>query len=153
MRGDIALFMGLVAIIGGGITVAFVFIFGGSGGGSTCDSPLASIGESDISQFGFQTRDVGLTRVIQAAYAGNLEAVTEVWLANDSELRNFTHNVDPSLREVDEALGRKLCEAVISIEEELALDRRPAVVARQATRIRDILRDAAEALGYAPPSE
>ncbi|MEE9285690.1 MAG: hypothetical protein V3V35_08200, partial [Dehalococcoidia bacterium] len=67
MRGDIALFMGLVAVIGGGIIVAVVLMTGGGGGGNPCDDSLVPLGESDISQLGFQTEDVGLTRMIQSA--------------------------------------------------------------------------------------
>ncbi len=152
MRGDIALFLGLVAVIGGGITLAVVFIFGeGDGGGNIlCDEPPVPRGESDISQIGFQAGDVGLATVIEAATAGDLEAAEEAFFG---DLQDSTHEVDPAIREVDEELAKELCEAVISIEEELALDRRPSVVARQATRIRDILRDAAEALGFARPGE
>ncbi len=44
MRGDIALFLGLVAVLGGGITLAVVFIFsegdGDGGGNILCDEPL-----------------------------------------------------------------------------------------------------------------
>ena len=152
MRGDIVLFLGLVTVIGGGIIAAVVFLLGGGeGGGSACNDPLPPLADSDISQLGFQTEDVGLTRMAEATSAGNLDSATEFWYDNDSEVHNFTHDVDAPLREADEELAKKLCEAVISIEEELALDRRPSVVARQATRIRDILRDAAEALGFARP--
>ncbi len=155
MRGDIALFMGLVAIIGGGIVAAFVFIFGGSGGDGggniLCDEPLDPQGQSDISQIGFQAEDDGLTSVIQAASAENLEAVTEVWHADDSELHDFTHNVDQLLLEADEELAEELCEAVNGLEDELSINRRPDRVALQATRIRELLRDAAEALGYPRP--
>ncbi len=152
MRGDIALFLGLVAVIGGGITLAVVFIFGegdGDGGGNIlCDEPLIPLCESDISQLGFQTEDVGLTRIIQFATAGDLEGAESAFFG---DVHNFTHNVDPAIREVDEELAKALCEAAIDIEEELALDRRADRIAGQATRIRELLRDAAEALGYARP--
>ncbi len=149
MRGDIVLFLGLVTVIGGGIVAAVVLFFGGGeGAGSPCDDPLPPLGESDISQLGFLAEDIGLTRMIEATSVGNLEAVNEAFYG---DVQNFTHNVDPSLREVDEALAKKLCEAVISIEEELALDRRPSVIAGQATRIRELVQDAAEALGFARP--
>ncbi len=152
MRGDIVLFLGLVTVIGGGIIAAVVFLLGGGeGGGSACNDPLPPLGDSDISQLGFEMEDVGLTMMAEAISVGNLESATEFWYDNDSEVHDFTHDVDAPLREADEELAKELCEAVISIEEELALDRRPSVVARQATRIRDILRDVAEALGFARP--
>ncbi len=148
MRGDIALFLGLVGVIGGAVIVAVIFVFGGGSGNSTCDRALPALGESEISQLGFQTEEVGLTRMIQAATVGNLEEAESAFFG---DIHNFTHNVDAPLRAVDEPLATELCEAVIQIEEELAFDRRVDRVAIEATRIRDHLRDAAEALGYARP--
>ena len=150
MRGDIALFLGLVAVIGGGIVVAVVFIFGNNGGGGSnaCDNALAPLGRSDISQAGFQAEDVGLTRVIQAATARDLTAAEDAFFG---DVHNFTHNVDPPVRAVDAKMAKDLCKTVIHIEEELAIDRRVDVIATDAARIRELLRDGAEALGYARP--
>ncbi|MCH7836012.1 MAG: hypothetical protein IH864_04010 [Chloroflexi bacterium] len=150
MRGDIALFLGLVAVIGGGIILAVVFLFGGGGdgGSSACDSPLPPLGESEVSQLGFQTEEVGLTKVIEAATVGNLEAAESAFFG---DVHNFTHNVDAPLREVDEELAIKLCEEITEIEEELAFGRRISVIAGQATRLRELIQDAAEALGFARP--
>ena len=152
MRGDIALFLGLVAVIGGGIVIGVVFLLGGNGGGgnSACDNALPPLGESDISQAGFQAEDVGLTRVIQAATAGDLPAAEDAFYG---EVHGFTHNADAPLRPVDEELARELCRAVIDIEEDLVVDRRVDVIAADAARIRDLLRDTAEALGYARPGD
>jgi len=153
MRRDIALFLGLVAIICGGIIAAVIFLFDDGGGGesSVCDNPLAPRGESDISQLGFQTEDAGLARVIEAASAGDLQATEEAFFG---DVHNFTRDVDQRLREVDEELAKELCEAVMTLEEELfATDPSADAIAKHATRIRDLLRDAAEALGYARPGE
>ena len=151
MRGDIVLFLGLVTVIGGGIVAAVLFLLGGGGGGgSACDDPLPPLADSDISQLGFQTQDVGLTRMAEATSVGNLDSATEVWYDNDSELHNFTHDVDAPLREADEELAKELCEAVIRFEDEL-ISERVGRVATEAIRVRDLLRDAAEALGFAPP--
>ncbi len=151
MRGDIVLFLGLVTVIGGGIVAAVVFLLGGGGGGgSACDDPLPPLADSDISQHGFQTQDVGLTRMAEATSVGNLDSATEVWYDNDSELHNFTHDVDAPLREADEELAKELCEAVIRFEDEL-ISERVGRVATEAIRVRDLLRDAAEALGFARP--
>ena len=151
MRGDIVLFLGLVTVIGGGIVAAVVFLLGGGGGGgSACDDPLPPLADSDISQLGFQTQDVGLTRMAEATSVGNLDSATEVWYDNDSELHNFTHDVDAPLREADEELAKELCEAVIRFEDEL-ISERVGRVATEAIRVRDLLRDAAEALGFARP--
>ena len=150
MRGDIALFLGLVAVIGGGIVVAVIFIFGDSGGGgnNACDNALAPLGKSDISQAGFQAEDAGLAKVVQAASAGDLTATEAAFFG---DVHNFTHNADPPLRAVDEQMAKDLCNSVIHIEEELAIDRRVNIIATDAARIQQLLRDAAEALGYARP--
>ena len=141
-----------MAVIGGGIVVAVIFIFGDSGGGANnaCDNALAPLGASEISQAGFQAEDAGLAKVIQEASAGNLPAAEDAFFG---DVHNFTHNVDQPLRPVDEELARDLCESVIHIEEELAIDRRVDVIATDAARIRDLLRDTAEALGYARPGD
>jgi hypothetical protein len=138
-----------VAVIGGGIVVAVIFLLGGNGGGNNaCDNALPPLGRSDISQAGFQAEDAGLAKVIQAASAGNLPAAEDAFFG---DVHGFTHNVDQPLRPVDEELARDLCESVIHIEEELAIDRRVDVIASDAAGIRALLRDAAEALGYARP--
>jgi len=140
-----------VAVIGGGIVVAVIFLLGGNGGGNNaCDNALPPLGRSDISQAGFQAEDAGLAKVIQAASAGNLPAAEDAFFG---DVHGFTHNVDQPLRPVDEELARDLCESVIHIEEELAIDRRVDVIASDAARIRALLRDAAEALGYARPGD
>lgn len=151
MRGDIALFLGLVALIGGGIVAAIIFVVGDGGGGNNlCDQPLPPIGESDISQPAFQAEDAGLTTVIQAALAGDLPAAQNAF---SGDVRKFTYDVDQRLREVDEELAKELCQAVNRIEEELTVNQRADRIAIEATRIRDLLRQAAEALGYARPGE
>ncbi len=153
MRRDIALFLGLVAIICGGVIAAVIFAFR-DGGGSVCDRPLAPLGESEISQTGFQTEDAGLTRVIDAARTENIQAVNDAFYANNSEIHNFTYNIDQRLREENEKLAKDLCEAVIELEEEL-LRAQPStdVILVDAWRVRYLLRDAAEVLGYERPVE
>ena len=150
MRGDIVLFLGLVTVIGGGIIVTVVLFLGGGGGGagSPCDDPLLPLGESEISQMGFQAQDAGLARVAQAAAAGDLEAAESAFFG---DVHSFTHDVDAPLREADEELAIELCEMIVEIEEELVIGRSISVIAGQATRIRELIQDAAEALGYARP--
>ena len=138
-----------MAVIGGGIVVAVIFLLGGNGGGNNaCDNALPPLGRSDISQAGFQAEDAGLAKVIQAASAGNLPAAEDAFYG---DVHGFTHNVDAPLRPINEEMATDLCETVIHIEEELAIDRRVDVIASDAARIRALLRDAAEALGYARP--
>jgi hypothetical protein len=156
MRRDIALFLVLVTVIGGGVIAAAIFLWGSGGGGgsSVCDQPLLPQGESVISQTDFQTEDAGLTVVIDAARAGNIQAVNDAYYANNSEIHSFTYDVDQSLREENEELAKELCEAVIELEEEL-LDAQPStdVILVDAWRVRFLLRAAAEALGYERPVE
>jgi len=140
-----------VAVIGGGIVVAVILFLGGNGGGNNaCDNALSPLGRSDISQAGFQAEDAGLAKVIQASSAGNLPAAEDAFFG---DVHNFTHNADQPLRPVDEELAKDLCESVIHIEEELAIDRRVDVIATDAARIRALLQDAAEALGYVRPGD
>lgn len=154
MRVDIEVLVGLLALIAGGVIVAVILLLGNGGGSSVCDRPLAPLSDSKISQLAFEAEDVGLARVIEAASAGNAAAAEQAFsYANGGEIRNFTHNVDAPLREVDEELAKELCEAVIEIEEAFLSDRRPDRVAMEATRLRETMRDAAEAMGYARPGE
>jgi hypothetical protein len=146
LRGDIALFLGLVAVIGGGIVSGHLHI--GDSGGTTPAITPSPLGESEISQAGFQAEDAGLAKVIQAASASDLTAAGAAFF---SVVHNFTHNADPPLRAVDEQMAKDLCKTVIHIEEELAIDRRVNIIASDAARIRELLRNGAEALGYARP--
>lgn len=131
--------------------MAVVWLLGNGGGSSPCDNPLPPLGESaERSQAAFQEEDVALTRVVEAAQAGNLTAVDQTFFG---EVHNFTHNVDPPFREIDEDGAKDLCGAVIRLEEELAFDRRPDVIATEATLVRDHIRDAAVALGYDRPGQ
>jgi hypothetical protein len=94
-----------------------------------------------------------MARVIQAASVGSLEAAESAFFG---DIHNFTHNVDEPLRQVNEELAKELCEAVIRLEEELPpLSAQPSAdrIAMEATSIRELLQDAAEALGYARPGE
>ena len=152
MRGDILLFLSLVIVIGGGVIAAVMLLWGGGGGGGSgvCDRPLAPLANGEISQVAFQAEDAGLIRVIDAASAGDLPATHKAFF---DEVRSFTYDVDQPLREVDEELAKELCEAVNTIEEELTVNQRTDRVAMEATRIRELIRDAAEALGYARPGE
>ena len=62
-------------------------------------------------------------------------------------IHNFTHNIDPDLRSVDEEKAQLLCEAVLDLED--ALERSSdSLAATDATRVRDLLREAAQILGY-----
>ena len=149
MRGDIVLFLALVGVIGGAIVIGVVLLVDGGSSDPCGDAlPPLSGGQADVSQEGFNDEDAGLTQVIQAAEAGNIPAVEAAFFG---EVHNFTHNVDPAIREADEELAKEICGVVIELEEELAFERRTDVIARQAAQIREMLRDGAELLGYERP--
>lgn len=110
-----------------------------------CNSPLPPLGTSDISEAGFRAEDEAFGEVISVAEADDIAAVEATFFG---DAHNFTHNVDIVIRDVDEGLASDLCEAVIALEEELAFDRRSDVIAKRATRTRDLLREGAQVLGY-----
>lgn len=66
-------------------------------------------------------------------------------------VHNFTHNVDGPVRDKDEDLAKELCEAVIELEEDFASHASSFDTSLDAQRLRDLLREAAQVLGYPPP--
>jgi hypothetical protein len=150
MRRDILLFLGLLLVIGAGATGTIVFVLGSGDGDDVCDRPLAPLGTSDVSEQSFQSEDVHLTRVVDFAARENLVAAEGTFF---SHIHSFIHNIDPPIRATDGRLAKELCQAVLRIEEEFAGERRTDVIAAEAARMRDIVRDGAEAMGYARPGE
>jgi hypothetical protein len=122
-------------------------VLGGGGGGSQCDDPLAPLGSSEISAEAFQEEDAALGRVIGFLQSGDRVAAEAAFYG---PVHNFTHNADPPLREQDEELAKELCEAVLVLEESFITGTTPDV-ATDTQRVRDLLRDAAVALGYPRP--
>jgi hypothetical protein len=120
---------------------------GGDGGGSRCDEELPALGPSDISAAGFTAEDAALTQVIDMLRAGDRAGAEAAFYG---PTHNFTHGVDPPLREVDEDAARELCEAVYDLEESFISAPSPTVAA-DLELVRDLLRDAAESLGYPRP--
>jgi len=141
------LLLGLAALlIGGGI---FFVVSGGlSGGGSTCDKALVALETSDLSAKGFAQEDSGLAQVIDLINRGDRSGAESAFYG---PVHNFTHNVDPSIREKDQQLGRQLCQAVLKIEDDLAFGASSLDVGLDAQHIRDLLRQAARAPGYSSP--
>ncbi len=136
------LMLGLAAVLIGGLV--FLVAGGGlGGGGGGCDKPLVPLETSDISASGLAQEDAGLARVIEAADRG---AMDEVESAFYGPVHNFTHNVDPPIREKDEALAKQLCEAVIKIEEDLVANPSPLDISLDARRIREYAEAIAEEL-------
>lgn len=138
--------LGLIVVI----AVGGFFVLTNSGGnGGTCDQELPPLGSSEISQRAFDEEDEALTRVIAMLNAGDRAGAESAFFGPP---HNFTHNVDPPVRQKDSALAKQLCEAVIVVEEGLATPSRPS--SQIAAGIQDmqiLIRDSAEALGYNRP--
>lgn len=151
MRGDIALFLGFIGIVGGAIIITVLLVFrSGEDPPGACEDPLPPLGTSNISQRGFLEQDLGMTRVVEAAAAGDLRTAQDEFFG---DVHNFAHNVDPEIRKHDEELGKLLCQSVIALEEEFAFSEDPDNIALEAIRVREILRDAAVLLGYERPGD
>ena len=155
MPGDILKFLGLVTVIGGALVAGVIFLVGDGGGGTNlCDEPLLPLSEGEVSQMDIQAGDAGLASVIEAASRGNVEAANEAFYASNSEINNFTRNMDQPLREVDEEMAKDLCEAATKLGKEFVADEPKAdAITASAIRLRHLVGDAAEALGYARPDE
>lgn len=122
----------------------------GSAGGSTCSKPLAPLGdESPLPSAAFQSEDSSLGLVVDRASSGDRAGAESAFYGS---VHNFTHNVDKPLRDKDAALGKDLCHAVLDLEEALTSDISPLDLSTKVERVRQILRDAAVALGYERPS-
>jgi hypothetical protein len=119
----------------------------GGGGGSTCDNPLANIGPAQVNAESFVDAEASMTRVVGALEAGD-RAGAESFFYGDTH--NFTHAVDPELRDVDEQAAKDLCQAVLDIEESMISGSNAAAL-NDARRVREALRDAAEILGFPRP--
>lgn len=139
--------MGLIVLvfIGGYFVVSGAL---GGSSGSTCDSALAPLGTSIVDADAFVEEDAGLTRVLGLLEQGDRQAAEAAFYG---PVHNFMHNVDPPLREVDEAMAKDLCRAVIDLENNLASRATDLELIGSLTAVHDLLRDAAEALGYPRP--
>jgi len=138
--------LGLIVVIAVG---GFFFITesGGDDGG-TCDQELPPLGSSEISQSAFDEEDAALTRVISMLNVGDREGAQSAFFG---PAHNFTHNVDPPVRQKDQALARQLCEAIVIVEEGFPLGLASSQLATGMQDVQNLIRDSAEALGYQRP--
>ncbi|HUF52638.1 MAG TPA: hypothetical protein VMR52_02540 [Dehalococcoidia bacterium] len=118
-----------------------------SGGGGPCDEGLEPLGGSTVDAETFATVDASLGRVVTALQSGDRDGARANFYG---PTHNFTHAVEPPLREVDDEAARNVCEAVLSIETTIEQGSF-ADAATDAQTLRDSLRDAAVALGYPRP--
>ncbi len=133
------------------IMIGGFFALGGAiGGSSTCARPLVPLGdETPLSSQAFQEEDAALAVVVERAATGDRAGAESTFYG---EVHSFTHNTDKPLREKDETLGKDLCHAVLDLEESLTSEISSISLSTRVQRVREILRDAAVALGYERPT-
>lgn len=139
--------IGLIVMVFVGGYFAISGAFGGSSS-SSCDNALPPLGTSVVDADAFAEEDAGLTKVLDLLEQGDRAGAEAAFYG---PVHNFTHNVDPPLREVDEPLAKELCKAVIELENSLASRATDVEIIGQVETVQEILRDAAEALGYPRP--
>lgn len=137
----------------GAIIVVFAGLWTGAGllageGAATCDEPLAPLGTSAISAQAFASEEIALTQVVDALNRGDRAGAEAQFFG---PIHGFTHNVDPPVRERDEPLAKRLCQAVIKVEDGLTARADNLKLASDIGAVRDILREVAVALGYPDP--
>ena len=132
------------------LAVGGYFVVSGvtGGGGSTCDKALPPLGASDVSARAFIQEDADLGKVIDMLNRGDKNAAESAFYG---PVHNFTHNVDPAVRQKNEQLAKDLCQAVLKIEDDLAFNATTQQASASLQRVRDLLRDAAQAAGYPRP--
>ncbi len=118
------------------------------GGGGACDTALLPLGVSDVSAKTFIQEDADLGKVIDMLNRGDKNAAESAFYG---PVHNFTHNVDPSVRQKNDQLAKDICQAVLKIEDDLAFNATTQQASASLQRVRDLLRDAAEAIGYPRP--
>lgn len=139
--------LGVIALFFVGAFFVFREISGGDGGG-VCDEPLAPLDGAEISAQSFADEDAALTSVISMLNLGDRAGAEGAFFG---PVHGFTHNVDPPLRERDESAAKELCKAVVEMENGFSTNAPSATIAAQIDRVRTLLRDAAEKLGYPRP--
>lgn len=135
-----------VIVVGGFFLVTEVL---SGGGGGTCDQELPPLGVSEITEDAFQEEVNALSRVINFLNAGDRAGAEAAFYG---PVHNFTHNIDPVVRAQDEDLAKELCRVVLDVEEALVESESSASVALMITELRDLIQDAAVAIGYQRPT-
>ena len=139
---------GIAAVVLG-FAAAFLVLSGTlSGSGGTCDSALKPLESSDISAQGFAAEDAGMGKVIEALSRGDRSGAESAFYG---PVHNFTHNGEPRTREKNGEMGKQLCAAIIRMEGELTSGTDALQLSSSAQRLRELLRQSAEALGYPRP--
>ena len=143
---------GAIIVVFVGFWIALGLVNGGSA--AACDKALAPLGTSDVSAGAFANEEIALTRVVDALNRGDRAGAEAQFYG---PIHGFTHNVDPPVRERDEALAKRLKEVLVKMHDpkpkvvRLDKDGEGKVTAGDIAAVRDILREVAVALGYPDP--
>ena len=133
------------------MVLTYLLILRGGQSATGCSATLPPLAASTTSAEDFRLADIALQKMATAASAGDLDGADKAFfqpMGNFGPVHDFSHAVDPVIRQKDVALGKRLCEKVLEIEKEFALDRRPAMIADLAQQIRQIIAAGARELGY-----
>jgi len=96
----------------------------------TCDSPLAPLTGQSVSDLRLTAAISGLRDIASAAREGNATAARSLFLTTDAH--SVTHDIGGPLFSADRDLARTLCESVVGLENEIADELRPEVIAAHA---------------------
>jgi hypothetical protein len=129
---------------------AYFALTASSGTRGSCDSPLPPLGASEINAEAFAEHDAELARIQGMLNAGDVQGANAAFYGR--AVHNFTHNIDPQVRKLDEELAKNLCRSVIELEETLLGTTDPVGTALLVQRVRSYLADSAEVLGYPRPA-
>ena len=137
-------------IIAGAFSVLLFVGSALSGSSSTtnaqiCDSPLAPLTGQSVSNLRLNAAISGLRDIASAAREGDAPAAQLLFYTTDAH--NVTHDVAGPLFSADRDLARTLCESVVGLENEIAGELRPEVIAAHAESSAGLLEEAGRVLG------
>ena len=96
----------------------------------TCDSPLAPLTGQPVSGLRLNAAISGMRDIASAAREGDATVAQSLFYTTDAH--NVTHDVAGPLFSADRDLARTLCESVVVLENEIAGELRPEVIAAHA---------------------
>jgi hypothetical protein len=109
-----------------------------------CDSPLAPLTGRPVSGLRLNAAISGLQDIAAAARMGDAAEAQSLFYTTDAH--NVTHDIAGPLFAADRDLARILCRSVVGLENEIAGDLRPEVIAQYAESAAGTLQAAREAL-------
>ncbi len=96
----------------------------------TCDSPLAPLTGGAISDLRLGAAISGMREIATAAREGDATAAQSLFFTTDAH--NVSHDIAGPLFSADPDLARALCQSVVGLENEIAGELRPEVLATHA---------------------